>query len=371
MSSGYTTKQDGMISGNNVVPWMGRTDYVQILPGLLTRQVIEASPKINFKVRKVAAYFNPFGQDVCYAQRFLADSKDDKERAQAEKSYQVIAPSDYEGKMKRGDDNFHIIREDTQTSLGVVGNRYYPIQNAEGLDVLDPVIGKGAAYETAGSLHGGKVVWLLAKVQKEWTIGKGKNRDKFDQYILIYLSHDGSKPVTVRFVKIRVVCANTLAAAISGIKAEFIIRHTRNYQDKIEEAHRIMGLNDKHQQAFEAEMLKLADAALPEKQARAFLETLLPAKRGDDDKLVVSGKLEGMRDDIFDLFQKGTGNKGKTRYDMLNGVTEYADHGKTFRVSSNRSEEDSRFETTMFGSGHRLKNQACELLTTVKTFSLN
>ena len=62
---------------------------------------------------------------------------------------------------------FATVRDTDSSVLGVVGNRYTPIQNLECFDFLDTVVDDSdAKYETAGSLYEGRVVWLLLNLNK-------------------------------------------------------------------------------------------------------------------------------------------------------------------------------------------------------------
>ena len=64
------------------------------------------------------------------------------------------------------------VRTDTKAVLGVVGKRYRVFQNHEAFDFMDGLVGdKLAMYETAGSLHGGKRVWMMASIPKEYRAG--------------------------------------------------------------------------------------------------------------------------------------------------------------------------------------------------------
>ena len=67
------------------------------------------------------------------------------------------------------------VRTDTKAVLGVVGRRYRVFQNHEAFDFMDGLVGdKLAMYETAGSLHGGKRVWMMASIPKEYRAGAGR-----------------------------------------------------------------------------------------------------------------------------------------------------------------------------------------------------
>ncbi len=67
------------------------------------------------------------------------------------------------------------VRDSDQKILGVVTDRYKVIQNEEAFAFTDELLGEGVRYETAGSLQGGRKVWLLAHLPHEYIIvGKSK-----------------------------------------------------------------------------------------------------------------------------------------------------------------------------------------------------
>jgi hypothetical protein len=61
------------------------------------------------------------------------------------------------------------IRSDTREVLGVVTNRYTVIENREAFAFLANLLGSELAFETAGSLHGGKRVFVTIRT---WLIEK-------------------------------------------------------------------------------------------------------------------------------------------------------------------------------------------------------
>ena len=60
------------------------------------------------------------------------------------------------------------VRDSDRRVLGVVTDRYKVIQNTEAFAFTDSLLGEGVRYETAGSLQGGRKVWLLAHMPHEY-----------------------------------------------------------------------------------------------------------------------------------------------------------------------------------------------------------
>jgi Domain of unknown function (DUF932) len=59
------------------------------------------------------------------------------------------------------------LRSDTGALLGIVGRDYEPLDNRDAFRFLDELIGSQLHFETAGSLWGGRRVWVLARLP-EW-----------------------------------------------------------------------------------------------------------------------------------------------------------------------------------------------------------
>lgn len=248
------------------------------------------------------------------------------------------------------DDYQGMCRNDNGACLGIVKGRYTPIQNSDAFDFFDSICGQGEAiYDTAGSLRGGKQVWLLAKVDGDQKICG----DTYRTYALLLTSHDGSQCTQVNWVTERVVCANTLSIAMSGAENVIKIRHTTNWKEKAEIAKRTLMAGQKYFATVGEALSQMGDKLLTKEQMAEFTRVLVPAK----DEKEVPTRTQNIRNELNRLFERGAGNKGVSRYDALQAVTDYADHGQTIRG------ENTRLESGLLGSGAMLKQKAFDLLT--------
>ena len=71
------------------------------------------------------------------------------------------------------------------------------------------------------------------------------------------VDNDGSSAFRFLLTPIRIVCANTQAAAIACAKASFAIRHTGGARGAINEARTALGLSWRYMEAFETEAAAL------------------------------------------------------------------------------------------------------------------
>src|SRR5690606_31902054 len=110
-------------------------------------------------------------------------------------------------------EHFATVRTDTDEVLGVVGKDYEIVQNTEAFHFFDDLVGGngGIKYETAGALGKGEKVFITAKLPDVLRVGKD---DLIEQYLLLTTSHDGYGCIKAAFTPIRVVCNNTLNAAL-------------------------------------------------------------------------------------------------------------------------------------------------------------
>jgi phage/plasmid-like protein (TIGR03299 family) len=139
---------------------------------------------------------------------------------------------------------FATIRRDNNAFLGIVGKDYEVVQNEEAFTFFDAIVGggDGILYETAGALGQGERIFITAKLPGYIRVGSD---DLIDKYIFLTTSHDGSGCIIAAFTPIRIVCNNTLNAALRNCSNVVKIRHTAGASDKLKDAHKVMGMADK------------------------------------------------------------------------------------------------------------------------------
>lgn len=252
-----------------------------------------------------------------------------------------------------------IVRMDSQEILGIVGRKYQPVQNAQTFEWLDEVIGPGkAVYETAGSLHGGKIVWALVKLPGELRIAN--TDDVVKPYILVANSHDASLSFRAMNTSVRVVCANTLTLALRNAGPDSIsIKHTESIHDRLADAQEVLGLSIAKHREFEVQMNRLAQVRMTKRTFGAYLDRVLgpvPQPTEQDPEPEASAARQQIVANFDDSLQRLKGIE-HTAWAGFNAVSQYVDWERPTRGAASTRDE-RRFESMMLGAGAELKRRA-------------
>ena len=259
------------------------------------------------------------------------------------------------------DDRYATVRTDTFAGLGTVGKSYQPIQNKDAFNFMDGLVETGdVRYEVAGSLYGGKRVWMLAKLPSQTVIS---HDDVTDHYLLLSNGHDGQRGCSVAFTTVRVVCANTLRMADERLKHQIKIRHSGSIQTKLDDAKVVLGLaGDTFKEwGDKARALSFKDVRT-QAAVNDFLCQVIGVKGMDD--LAPTQKV--VRERLLALSETGMGTdlpgvKG-TYWGLFNAVTEFVDHDKAHKGrTASRSMEEVRLESITTGGGDIMKQRAWNL----------
>lgn len=243
-------------------------------------------------------------------------------------------------------------RSSDDSVLGIVGSRYSIVQNKEAFDFTDSLIGQGLKYETAGSLKGGKQIWLLGKLPDTDIVG-----DKFEPYVCFTNTHDGTGAVKCCMTPIRVVCNNTLNLALNQAKRSWSTRHVGNIQAKLAEARQTLALADLYLKHFAEEADRLANSKMNSGMVITVLDQMFKLK--DDATQRQKETAKAAKYEIVNcMMAPDLAQFVGTKWGFLNAVADYVDHSNPTRKTKNW--EENRFANVV--AGHQLLDKAYELV---------
>ena len=226
--------------------------------------------------------------------------------------------------------------------LGIVSNRYSIVQNRDAFSFTDSLIGNGAVYETAGSLRGGKQVWMLAKTDQMKILG-----DDVDPYICFTNSHDGLGSVRCIMTPVRVVCANTLSLALSQTSRSWSTRHIGDLSDKMSEAQRTLEIAGQYMEDLSKTADRLANTHLTDDEIKTVIDDLFPVAEDATDR--VKDHISAVKDGfMFCYLAPDIAKFRNTAWGVVNAASDFATHAAPKRITKNS--EENRWSSIMNGN---------------------
>jgi phage/plasmid-like protein (TIGR03299 family) len=255
---------------------------------------------------------------------------------------------------------FVTVRTDTGAPLGIVGKDYSVFQNRQLAGFLEAFLTRSGTYlDSCGFTRNGARVWAMASAAEvEYLPG-----DPSKKYFMIMNSFNGSTSLEVGFLDRRIVCNNMLTYA-SRHNAGFKVYHNSILTSRSVQIAALLARHDIHLDKSRQIMAQLTGRKLNARLLEDLTRTLTKAADApgpDGGKLPAGAAAFGS---IMELAESGRGTdipgvRGSA-YGWLNAVTEYVDHYRNVRPGQ-RLEAEARFESAVFGSGARLKDQAMTL----------
>lgn len=227
-----------------------------------------------------------------------------------------------------------VVRDDTGEVLGNVSDKFELLYHHQMGPIVEAILDQDKAkFETAGSVKGGKQVYVTVRLDEQVEI-EG-DRSASYPYLVLLNSHDGSGACKVLFTTVRVVCANTFAMAdregnASG--AQFSFRHTVGMSDRIAQAKTAL----RGARAATLEWVgiaeELATISVDADIEAAFIEQFIPmpptgsiSDRVRDNVLTDRSKFRSTLYSVTNVAESNTG------LGLVNAAVEYLDHVRGFR----------------------------------------
>jgi phage/plasmid-like protein (TIGR03299 family) len=281
---------------------------------------------------------------------------------------------------------YHAITRSTDGHVfQIASDGYTPIQNKEIAEFFKVYTEAGEmTLETMGSLKDGGIVWGLAKTANSFTL---PGEDRNDSYLLLATSHDGSMSFCGQTTVVRVVCWNTLSAALAAKTGRlFRLKHTKNadVRSVVADAHAKLKATKTQTEQLAEVAQKLASATPTRDELDTWLyrltqpttfQKVLDRLEKETQGIDVSVLLDKDHADFMarQLRNEGDHNKAAreiqsaivrspgselesahgTWWGAVNGVTYFADH-----IAGQNS--DDRLQSAWFGSRANMKENAVD-----------
>jgi len=255
--------------------------------------------------------------------------------------------------------HFATVRTDNHAVLGVVGKDYEIVQNVNAFEFFDAIVGggDGILYETAGALGKGERIFITAKLPGYLRVGK---QDMIEQYLLLTTSHDGFGSITAAFTPVRVVCQNTLNAAMRNHSNSIKIRHTASANDRLKQAHKLMGISSNLGSELEGLLNNWAHIKITDKEVKRLIQIAMSPNKevlknlAQDKVDELSTTYTNIVDNVYEYALGSPTQQMETTagtiFGAYNAITGYFQNVRTFK------DGEAKFKSIMDGTA-KLRGQ--------------
>jgi phage/plasmid-like protein (TIGR03299 family) len=276
----------------------------------------------------------------------------------------VPALYEWQGQVREHTDQRHTVRTDTGAALGAVGARYAPIQNRQGFEFLQELVGRyDVVWESAAPIRGGKRVFISIRLPQTVTVDAGGINDTIVPYVVVLNDHSGQGQFSCVVTPWRPVCANTERFAVRDAHTRWAVRHTAGATQRIDEARRTLGMSSAYFDQFQAEETALARTDIVISDFHHAIADLWPL---DEDKHPRARKTHAIRVERLDtLYRTEADLVGHTAYAAERAITGYLDHLAPRRPGKTMTEEIARATALVEGADDEMKSKAHRRLLTL------
>jgi phage/plasmid-like protein (TIGR03299 family) len=282
----------------------------------------------------------------------------------------LFTPTFEDGKTEASPDteiktHFATVRTDTEQVLGIVGSRYEIVQNRTAFSFFDAIVGgdEGIMYETAGALGDGQRIFITAKLPGYIKVDKA---DLIEQYIFLTTTHDGSGSIQAAFTPVRIVCNNTLTAALKDCSNMVTIRHTASAPQQLAQAHRVMGISYQLAAQLEPIFQGMAKSYITDAETKRLIslamapsDVIFQAVRDKRTDIDFSKQYENIISEVYEYAQTAeTQQMNSTRgtlFGAYNAITGYYQNVKDWKNA------DAKMGSLLDGTASERSRRAFDL----------
>ena len=243
-----------------------------------------------------------------------------------------------------------IVRSDNGRVLGYCSNKYKLVQPSEVLDWFDRYISVDDRFklDVAGSLRNGEVIWATATFRDRLDVAGDEHLAR----ILMTTTYDGSGATINQGTMTRVVCNNTLDAAVADKRSVIKTRHNAIFN--AEKVSNELSAIAQGFEAYKAMGEAMAQHNMGRDLIQNFFNDILEVKKDEE----ISTRKKNQLEQVEKAYETSVaeGAQRNSAWAALNAITRYVDHD---RQASN---ENKAFVSSQFGSGKLMKDNAVNKL---------
>jgi hypothetical protein len=212
---------------------------------------------------------------------------------------------------------------------------YFPLENGKYFELAENAfssLGLPFKVSTAGTL--GNLSRFYFCVSGESILEfKTPDGHKVEVFFSFYSDHTGALRPMIRLTVTRIVCANTWALSLGEqTDFEFCGKHTEGGIAKLEEFPRFLEKFITGQKTVSDSWEKLANQSVTLEESREivagfFFSELVAEKAKIPATVKLSKQAENATESIILSARHGQGNSGQSRWDLLQGATDYWSNG--------------------------------------------
>jgi phage/plasmid-like protein (TIGR03299 family) len=180
------------------------------------------------------------------------------------------------GEFQRIDGEWGLVREPVADDpvhrlFGTVGDGYHVLNNMDIAPVVD-LLSKQWPIETVGALRDGRTIFTSLKAGLDEVAG-----DELAKYFLLTDTKDGNGgAMKIAFTPVRVVCQNTLTAALSGNVNQFSLIHSGKIEQDLRGAVEIIAASQRQEKEVMSTFRRMAEIKLEEDALQRIVEYTYP-----------------------------------------------------------------------------------------------
>lgn len=246
------------------------------------------------------------------------------------------------------------VRSTDGAILGMVSPKYKIVQNKEAFAFVDDILksNAGVRFETAGSLNGGKRVFMLANLPPTRILD-----DDIVPYLCFTQGHDGKHPISVMRTDIRTVCVNTVNLALRTARRSWSFRHMGNLEYRKRDASETLLLANQ----YTIGLREFAEEATKKKIGVAQLDQIMSIVFPDDEDASdrIRNNVATFRNQFMDIYTNKDDLQSirGTAWGVINAASDFASHVKPLRKTDQFQER----LFTSFLDGNKVLDRITEL----------